>query len=298
MRNGSLSHEHSLSTRFQQVILIDADNFVVSDPSSLISSPNFRQHGSIFWPDLKRMSPERSIWRIMGIPYRDEPEFESGQMIIGKERCGEALEFALWMNQRAEFFYQHIWGDKDTFRFAWHKYGLPYAMIPHPVQVLQIPGGAPGVGVMCQHDFDGNRLFQHRNMAKWDLLGQNPRIPGFLYEDVCRESLAELRGMWNGRLNWKRPTRKDTDDKEWRERAEIVGDLVKGEWLFEDRRPKATICCGPVEKWSPVRSSKPWVLAPALSGAVVSMPGITEHGDHANVPLALERTDTTRRSRS
>jgi len=184
-------------------------------------------------------------------------------MVIDKERCGEALEFALWMNQRSDFFYNHVWGDKDTFRFAWHKYGLSYAMIPHPVQILEVPGGPPGVGVMCQHDFEGNRIFQHRNMAKWDLLGENPRIPGFLYEQECREFLAELRGMWNGRINWKPPMRKDMDDWEWRERSQLVKELAKGLWLFEDRHPQAGVCCGPLEKWSAQRKSKPWEIRPA-----------------------------------
>ena len=210
----------------------------------------------------------------MGIPYRDEPEFETGQMVIDKERCGEALEFALWMNQRADFFYNHVWGDKDTFRFAWHKYGLPYAMIPHPVQILEVPGGPPGMGVMCQHDFEGNRILQHRNKAKWDLLGENPRIPGFLYEHECREFLAELRGMWNGRIRWKPPMRKDMGDWEWRERGHIVRDLRKGVWLFEDRRPQADVCCGPLEKWSAERKSKPWGIHPAAP--VESEKGKTE----------------------
>ncbi len=60
------------------------------------------------------------------------------------------------------------------------------------------------MGVMCQHDFEGNRLFQHGNLAKWDLLGQNPRIPGYLYEEVSREYLAELRALWNGRTAMRR----------------------------------------------------------------------------------------------
>ena len=70
-----------------------------------------------------------------------------------------------------------IWGDKDTFRFAFHKYGRPFAMTPCPLQTLSLQGMP---GVMCQHDFEGNRIFQHRNMAEWDLLGENPKIPGYL----------------------------------------------------------------------------------------------------------------------
>ncbi len=184
-----------------------------------------------------------------------EPEVESGQMLIDTVRHQEPLDFAFQMNLDAEKFYQLIWGDKDTFRFAFHKYGRPFAMIPHPLQMLCIPGKPFGdLGVMCQHDFDGNRLFQHRNLAKWDLLGQNPRIPGYLFEDESRKYLAELRALWNGRISWTTPKRKAYIPEVWRLRDSIIG----GTWLAEDRRPRAQVCCGPPVKWSEVRVSKPW----------------------------------------
>lgn len=53
---------------------------------------------------------------------------------------------------------------------------------------------------MCQHDLDGERIFQHRNLLKWQLFGENPWVPGFLFEGECREFLAELRSVWNGRV--------------------------------------------------------------------------------------------------
>ena len=35
---------------------------------------------------------------------------------------------------------------------------------------------------MCQHDLDGERIFQHRNLHKWHLFEENPWVPGFLFE--------------------------------------------------------------------------------------------------------------------
>ena len=69
---------------------------------------------------------------------------------------------------------------------AWRMLGRDYAMVPHPIRPLQ--------GTMCQHDFRGRRLFQHRNLAKWTLRGDNPKVRGFRYEDVCLRFLAELYG--------------------------------------------------------------------------------------------------------
>ena len=51
-------------------------------------------------------------------------------------------------------------------------------------------------GVMCQHDFDGRRIFQHRNMRKWSFY-HNPKTPGFLHEDHCIELVNELKHIWS-----------------------------------------------------------------------------------------------------
>lgn len=45
---------------------------------------------------------------------------------------------------------------------------------------------------MCQHDFAGRRIFQHRNFAKFSLTVPNQRIDGFLHEQRCFEYLREL----------------------------------------------------------------------------------------------------------
>lgn len=112
---------------------------------------------------------------------------------------------------------------------------------------------------MCQHDFDGNRVFQHRNMAKWDLLAENPRIPGYLYEDESREFLRQLRAKWNGRLNWKKPIRRDFSGEAWKQRNKLVKELIADCWLLDDRRALPSNCCGPPVKWSKRSFSKPWV---------------------------------------
>ena len=57
-------------------------------------------------------------------------------------------------------------------------------MTPHPLHPLE--------GTMCQHDFEGRRLFQHRNMLKWKVYGENKRVSGFEFEDECSRLLNEL----------------------------------------------------------------------------------------------------------
>jgi hypothetical protein len=184
-----------LHCRFENVFLLDADNVPVRDPEYLIRSRQFKETGAIFWPDFGRLGPSRSIWRICGVRYKDESEFESGQILVNKARCWRALSLALWYNEHADYYYQHIHGDKETFHMAFRKVKQPYSMTKNPIEPLQ--------GVMCQHDFDGNRIFQHRNMRKWDLHGLNPKTAGFLFEEECLEFLRDLRLKLNQRTKRK-----------------------------------------------------------------------------------------------
>lgn len=174
-----------LHSCFREVLLLDADNVPVRNPEELFETPEYRETGALFWPDYGRLSPRRSIWTLCGVPYADEPEFESGQIVADKSRCWRALRLALWYNEHSDFFYGHIHGDKDTFHLAFRKLRVPYAMPATPIHSLE--------GVMCQHDFAGRRMFQHRNSHKWTLAGGNRRIEGFLFEEECLASLEALR---------------------------------------------------------------------------------------------------------
>ena len=178
---------------FREALLLDSDNVPVVNPEFLFDTPPFREAGAVFWPDYWRTKEDRAAWRIFDVPFRDEPEFESGQILLHKERGWRALNLAMWFNEHSDFFYQHVWGDKDTFRFAWHRVGQKFAMPPFPIHKLQ--------DTMCQHDFEGRRVFQHRNMDKWKFHGENKRITGFLFEDECFADLARLRTLWDGKMH-------------------------------------------------------------------------------------------------
>jgi hypothetical protein len=181
-----------LHCSFQHVLLLDADNTCLVDPSFLFETDQYAQSGAIFWPDYRSLAPGRSIWHLCGVSFREEPEFETGQIVIDKKRCWKSLNLTMWMNENSDFFYQHIHGDKDTFHMAFRKLNAPYVMPSTPIHSLQ--------GVMCQHDFQARRIFQHRNSHKWSLFGENERIPDFFLEDLCLRFLDELRSKWDGSL--------------------------------------------------------------------------------------------------
>jgi hypothetical protein len=172
---------------FQEVLFLDSDNVPAVDPTFLFDDPRYQAVGAVFWPDCRRMPKESDAWRIFGIPYRDEPEQESGQILIDKRQCWGPLNLCNWYNERSEFFYQFVYGDKDTFRLAWHRAGRRFVMPDRDVSALS--------HALCQYDLDGRLLFQHRCMAKWSL-GRNIRVRDFLGENQCLAFVGELRRDW------------------------------------------------------------------------------------------------------
>lgn len=180
-------------SRFAEILSLDADNMPVRNPEFLFDSPEYRRTGAVFWPDFGRLAADRPAWKVFGVSYRDEPEFESGQFLVNKRRGWRGLVLAQWYNEHSQLFYRHVYGDKDTFHMAFRKLRLPYAMPQTPLKSLN--------GAMCQHDFDGGRLFQHRNGDKWTLFDTNRRIRGFQLEARCRGYLDELRSNWDGRID-------------------------------------------------------------------------------------------------
>jgi hypothetical protein len=181
-----------LHSRFREILLLDADNVPVVDPALLFDRPEFTETGAVFWPDLVRLARDNPMWSIAGILFRDMPSVESGQMVVDKARSWKGLALAHWMNQRSDFFYQFLYGDKDTFLFAWLMLGLRFQMVQFPPKRLSL--------TICQRGFDGSVLFQHRNEIKWVLFGPNRRVEGFRHEDACFALLDELRRKWDGRI--------------------------------------------------------------------------------------------------
>lgn len=181
-----------LHCAFEQVLLLDADSMPVVNPEFLFSSPEFKRTGAVFWPDFCKFGPDDPLWDVFEVPYREERQFESGQILLDRKRSWAALNLSMHYNEHSDFYYSYVYGDKDTFHLAWRRLKQEYAMPERGIEPLD--------RTMCQHDFQGHRLFQHRNYDKWKLDGTNLHIAGFLFEEECREALARLCEQWNGEL--------------------------------------------------------------------------------------------------
>jgi len=216
-----------LHSAFREVLLLDADNVPVVDPTFLFETKQFEETGALFWPDFPRLEPSRSIWGLTGVTYREEPEFESGQIVLDKARCFRPLSLAMWFNEYSDFWYRHIHGDKETFHMAWRRLDAPYAMPQRGIHALPC--------TMCQHDFNGRRIFQHRNLAKWSLRG-NPQIPGFSQEPECLSFIEQLVPYWT-RIS---PVSKYSPAGRSLVELQAAQELIGRRWLYErvghDRR--------------------------------------------------------------
>jgi hypothetical protein len=194
-----------LHSPFREVLFIDADNVPAVDPAQLFETAPYRETGAIFWPDLEPIAADSPIWQICRVPYRNEPSFESGQIVLDKARCWKALLLTMHLNEHADFYYRHLYGDKDTFHMAWRFLGLPYSMAPYPPRLMLSEPSDPLFvyisWVLGQRDFEGRIVFQHRNTPKFILFGRNPHYPGFRYENECLAFLDDLAVLWNGRVS-------------------------------------------------------------------------------------------------
>lgn len=189
LRGWELKPYALLHSSFQEVLLLDADNVPVADPTPLFDTIEYRRTGALFWPDIPASTMPAAAWNLCGMEEQDERPFETGQIVLDKHRSWRALQLTMWFNEHSDFWYPYTLGDKETFHLAWRKLAAPFAM-PRRAVVLK-------AGAMLQYDFGGRLLFQHRNQAKWSLTDSNRRLARFRFERECLAFLDQLRDRWN-----------------------------------------------------------------------------------------------------
>ncbi len=209
-------------SRFREVLWLDCDNFPIRDPTFLFDDPEYRQKRSLFWRDVSGIDrgihwhPRAPVWRIFDVPPNDAEEFETGQLLIDKERCWSELGLTLHFNSERHVYYRFVYGDKDTFRMAWQNLAakrgpvpgsgylsdpttVPYGFMPYGPFHMGKPNPAHrwgGGSVMVQRDRNGAPVFNHRNLYKLRLDGPNVVNNDILNEPIYHQHIAELARLW------------------------------------------------------------------------------------------------------
>lgn len=208
-------------SEYAENLWIDADNCPIVNPEFLFNDPEYVQKGSLFWRDI--MSPDSAnqyadqsiMWPIFNVAINDGEPFETGQLLIDKNRCATEFNLIKYYTDRCELYYS-FGGDKEAFKLAWQRIGqlrgiqparinyhadprVPYGFIPygpyHKGDVNQYKKWGGG-SVMVQRDREGNELFNHRNLSKFRLTN-NTYMKSITNEDFYHKHLKDLEEAYN-----------------------------------------------------------------------------------------------------
>lgn len=197
----------TLHSNFKEVLYLDADNIPAKDPTYLFDLPEYKNLGSIFWPDLPPHKRKEWLphicWENVGLEYRDEPDFETGQYMINKEKCFKELNLTMWMNEHSDWFYKFVYGDKSTFHLAWRKCGSDYV----------IPSRPAGWKHPCilQYDPSGSLVFQHACQGK-ELMFDGRGPTNHFNHSLITEAKNIRDQHWSGIIySWKEMNEKEKE---------------------------------------------------------------------------------------
>jgi len=156
---------------FKEVLFLDSDNVCTKNPDYLFDNQDYKTYGSMFWPDFWKTSEDNPIWEIVECNDYQVPEQESGQILVNKEKCWKELNLCLYFNLNNNVYHKFLYGDKDTFKFAWSALKTPYFMIQKSPGICGYhdDDGLFLGHTIVQHDPDGEILFLHRNLLKWNV---------------------------------------------------------------------------------------------------------------------------------
>lgn len=171
---------------FNRILLLDADSFAVKNPLFIFDTEEFKKSGAIFFPDQRTLDPEDKIWKLMGIEYKAEREFESGQIFLDKNKTWGAICLTMWMNEYSDFFYKYFWGDKESFHFAWLKMGNEYFM-GNPYKL---------VGPHHLQYWNYDLVFQHITWLKHSIHSEDSFVEGLQRADKHKLYIEELKKLW------------------------------------------------------------------------------------------------------
>ena len=161
-----------LASRFQQVILVDADTIFLQRPDAYFNDDvHLRKTGTLFYHDravkggytgwintlnwvkkeLKDREPSAMLSQSIFWKAALEHNQESGVVFMDKVEPSvfTSLMFATWMNTRAarEYMSKHVFGDKETFWLACELTSTPYYF--NPSYAGMIGYYEPGAKQMC-----------------------------------------------------------------------------------------------------------------------------------------------------
>lgn len=186
-----------LDSSFEEVLFLDSDIVPTKNPEYLFNYQPYIEKGAIFWGDTcsthvktKPTAENKSryaFWHLAEREEINEKEFESGQVLINKEKCWKEINLTCHYNTHANWYYKLFLGDKETFHLAWRKLRKDFVFFDQTTSD-NVPGGK----YFFQYDYNNELLFQHRSGNKF-YLENNYLHPKFEYQDDALNIVEELK---------------------------------------------------------------------------------------------------------
>lgn len=151
---------------FNEILYLDTDSYPLRNPNEFFESKYWENTGLLLWPDYTKSHATNPLWRLVGMPCRNEFEGESGQIFIDRTRHQDLLWLVEFFALHHDDFYGFMGGDRDSFRAAalllgksWHGPGRLNAAAGNE-------GTKLGGHTMLQADMKGRWAFVHANLIK------------------------------------------------------------------------------------------------------------------------------------
>lgn len=191
----------ALNSSYEEVLILDADNYPCQDPTILFDEPGYKATGGIFWPDLPHTN-EWTKWDFFDVKkFGQECGLEVGQYLYNKKIAWKQLNVARWLDDHGDWCYG--WGhygdhgDKGPHRIAWAKLEKEYTMYStnatwkQPAFLQVGPNKKPMFVHRCKSKFvlDDTQSFSSTPNQSFNQKGNLP------LEGKAFELLAELRRL-------------------------------------------------------------------------------------------------------
>jgi hypothetical protein len=160
-----------LSSTFDEVLFLDADCYVVRDPTYLFEKdPMYKRFGVLLYSDIYLSHQHPKLWSLLNTTcVRNEYSVDSGVLLFNKKRVWSGIYMSKLMSDHPKIFYDYFFsnGDKDVFRLAFRYMKIPYYIISTPCSTGYIQNHTFCGVTLCKTDSLGlNVYFEHVHHPK------------------------------------------------------------------------------------------------------------------------------------
>ncbi|KAI9337053.1 mannosyltransferase putative-domain-containing protein [Zopfochytrium polystomum] len=155
-----------LTAPFEEMIFLEPESYLLSDPTSLLDSNEFQAHGALFWAGPGKRRRDDHLRDVLKVPKgvnegeSDEVEFKAGIMVVSKAKAWKALKYVEHILFNADYFFKHLDGYRDAFYYGFLAAQQTYFLNPTAPTLI---------GVMTQHNATTPETFCGQAILQYNL---------------------------------------------------------------------------------------------------------------------------------